>query len=134
MPFTADLADLAREWGRNPLEAFVALGEGLRLASRKLGRDEGHSADQHLSAEELVDGLIEVMVERCGLMATTVLTSWHLYSAVDIGALTFFLIEHGVLGKQAEDREEDFASIAPLAQLVERRFQLQLHASLAGAA
>lgn len=134
MPFAADLADLAQEWGRNPLEAFVALGEGLRTASRNLGREEGPSADQHLSAEELVDGLVEVMVERCGLMATTVLASWHLYSAADIGSLTFFLIKHGVLGKQAEDREEDFAAIAPLAELVDKRFQAQLHDSLAASA
>lgn len=125
-----DLHDIARRWGHHPVEAFVILGEGLRHASRHLERDGGSEDDRHLSAAELVQGIVEVMVERCGLLAMTVLRSWNIRSPDDLGAITFFLIEQGILGKQADDSREDFSRLPPLRMQVEVTFQAQLQAAV----
>lgn len=126
-----DLARIAEEWGQHPVEAFIALGEGLRHASQQLGRDRARGADRHLSAAELVQGVIDVLVERCGMLTRSVLLSWRVHSADDLGAITFHLIECGVLGKQENDHPDDFRRLPPLDKLIRDRLRRYLARSMA---
>ncbi|TVR47093.1 MAG: hypothetical protein EA402_01760 [Planctomycetota bacterium] len=127
----SDLHHLALQWGRHPVEAFIVLGEGLRHASRQADGKLRSGLDRHLSAAELVQGVVDLMCERCGLLAGAVLRSWGIHTADDLGDLTFFLIEQGVLGKQEGDRREDFHHLPPLAEVIRERVREQLDRSLA---
>lgn len=130
MSESIDLEHIAQEWGHHPVEAFVALGEGLRHASKQLGRDRSRGADRHLSAEELVLGIVDVLIERCGMLARSVLRSWNIHSADDVGAITFHLIDCGVLGKQENDHPEDFRNLPPLAEIIHQRLRQHIDKSL----
>jgi uncharacterized repeat protein (TIGR04138 family) len=126
MTETPDLERLAAALGIYPVEAFVLLGEGLRHASGKLGRDRAQGAGRHLTAQELVDGVLDLAAERWGLMAIPLLRRWRLERGDDLGRITFHLIEHGVLGKQPCDRIEDFAGAPDFAAALRERVRQRL--------
>ena len=132
MSLSPDLQELAAEWGKNPPEAFQLLGEGLRHASPSSDLESDEETQHHLSAAQLVQGMIEVAVDRCGYLAIPLLNEWGFYSAGDIGELTFFLIQRGVLGKQANDSIQDFYALPDLDELVEAHSQRQIDATIAG--
>lgn len=132
MSLNPDLQNMAAEWGKNPLEAFQLLGEGLRHASKRHELDGDDDSQQHLSAAELVQGMIEVLVDRCGFMAVPLLNDWGFMSPGDIGELTFFLIDRGVLGKQSNDRIGDFYELPELEELAEEYARRQLDESIVG--
>lgn len=103
-----DLVQIASSDERYAVEAYAFVGEGLRYASQRLGRDGSTGPDRHLDASELVSGVVALAAERWGLLGLQVLRGWGLRSSEDIGAITFQLIDHGVFGKQPSDRLEDF--------------------------
>jgi uncharacterized repeat protein (TIGR04138 family) len=126
MPRTPDLAQIARLDGRYDVEAFRLLGEGLRHAVRKLGRESATGPDRHVSASELLAGVADLAAERFGLLAGIVLRDWGIRRGEDLGEMTFALIEHGVFHKQPGDRIEDFSGCPALATLVEERVRARL--------
>lgn len=103
-----DLSQLARRYGQYPVEAYVFVGEGLHHASRNLGKHDAEGSDRHISAHELVAGVLELAVMRYGCLATSVMRSWSLRNSQDIGNVTFHLIEEGLFGKQPGDALDDF--------------------------
>lgn len=103
-----DLEQLAKQFGRYSVDAYLFVQEGLRHAVQQTARVEGGQA-RHLDAPELVDGVLDVAADRFGMLAASVLAGWGLRRSEDIGAITFQLIEVGVFGKRPQDRLEDFA-------------------------
>lgn len=103
-----DLSAIARKHGRFPVEAYAFVGEGLRHAAKRLGREDASGAGRHLTAKELVEGVLDLAASQFGMLARLVLRSWNLRRSEDIGAVTFHLIECGIFGKQPSDRLEDF--------------------------
>ena len=103
-----DIEELARQDGRFAVEAFAFVGEGLRHAAKRSGKDQATGSERHLTAGELVEGVLDLAAERFGLLADLVLRSWGLTGSGDIGSITFTLISHGVFSKQPSDRLEDF--------------------------
>ena len=103
-----DIQELARLDGRFDAQAFAFIGEGLRHAAKRSGKDQATGSERHLTAGELVEGVLDLAAERFGLLADLVLRSWGLTGSGDIGSITFTLISHGVFSKQPSDRLEDF--------------------------
>lgn len=93
-----DLAGIATDHGLFPIEAYAFVAEAMQHIA----------SDGHVTADELVDGLLALAAERYGLLARTVLRSWGLRSSREVGLVTFHLVEHGVFGKLPDDRREDF--------------------------
>jgi uncharacterized repeat protein (TIGR04138 family) len=104
-----DIHTLARLDGRFDAQAFGFVGEGLRHAAKLFGKDGPECAERHLSADQLITGVVDLATERFGMMADLVLSSWGVRCNEDIGSITFLFIEHGIFSKQPEDRLEDFA-------------------------
>ncbi len=130
MAETIDLATIARRHGAYHVEGYAFVGEGLRHASKRLGRDQATGEERHLDAHELVEGVLDLAATRYGLLARQVLGSWCVRRSEDIGAITFHLIEDGIFGKRPEDDEADFADgprfEETLRQLVEERLDRAL--------
>ena len=114
-----DLSQLAVRHGVYPVEAYVFVGEGLHHSTRTLGIQDAEGAGRHISAHQLVAGILELASMRFGCLANSVLRSWSLRCSEDIGEVTFHLIEEGLFGKQSGDTKEDFKNGPVFHELVE---------------
>jgi uncharacterized repeat protein (TIGR04138 family) len=119
MSAAPSLEHIARTSGLFSAEALAFVAEGLRTAAQ-LRQAQGENR-RHLSAAELVDGCLELALERWSLLAPLVLKEMGLASSEDLGRATFLLIAHGVLSKDERDREEDFHGLGTLHRLLDQR-------------
>lgn len=94
---------------RYDADAYQFVREGLDVTLKML-RKTHHTGPvhRHVSGPELLDGLRKHALDQFGPMAKTVLEHWGVKRCEDFGEIVFSLVEHGVLGKTAEDRREDF--------------------------
>ena len=66
---------------------------------------------RHVTGPELAWGCRDCAREHYGLLAREVLSYWGIRRTEDFGRIVFNLVEVGLLGTQAGDREEDFAGV-----------------------
>lgn len=97
-------------------EAYALVMESLDFTIRRLGER------RHVSATELLRGLCDHARERYGLLAYTVIESWGITSAKQIGGIVYQLIEAGVLARQESDRFEDFDQGWNLKDILEHNY------------
>ena len=121
-----DIEALAKAAGGYAPEAIAFVGESLRHAARLFGKENGEKENRHLTAPELVEGMLDLATIRFGLMAELVLREWGLKSAEDVGRITFALIEFGVFSKQPTDRIEDFSGGPDFGGVLTRRSRQRL--------
>jgi uncharacterized repeat protein (TIGR04138 family) len=117
-----DLAAIAANDGRFTPEGLAFVGEGLRHQVERVSQGDA-ARRRHLSAAELVDGVVDLAARRYGALADLVLAQWGLHSAADIGAVTFLLIEHGIFNRQDDDRPEDFTVLPALSGVLAARIR-----------
>ena len=103
-----ELVALAKSYGRYEVEAYAFVGEGLRYAAKHFAKVDVEGDQRHLTAVELVEGVLRLAAERFGLMAEIVFHRWGIARSEDIGVITFHLIECGIFGKQPSDSLDDF--------------------------
>lgn len=99
------LNELLKKDPRFPLDAYLLINDGLQYAYRLTGRKE------HITARELLESIRQLMKERYGQMAKTVLNSWGIFTTDDIGRVVFNLIEAGLFLRSNTDRLEDFHAV-----------------------
>ena len=121
-----DIEALAKAAGGYAPEAIAFVGESLRHAARLFGKETAEQDNRHLTAPELVEGMLDLATTRFGLMAELVLREWGLKCADDVGRITFALIEVGVFSKQPSDRIEDFAGGPDFGEVLTRRSRERL--------
>jgi uncharacterized repeat protein (TIGR04138 family) len=63
---------------------------------------------RHLSASELLDGMLALARREFGVMARVVFQEWGVTRSSDVGTMVYQLIEAGHLSARPEDRREDF--------------------------
>lgn len=127
------LQSIAREDGRYAVEALAFIGEALHHQVERVS-DGDPARRRHLSAAELVEGVVDLAAERWGLLADLVLAQWGLRVGADVGAVTFLLIDHGIFSKQPEDRREDFDLLPDLAAATRGRARQLVGQPTGGAA
>jgi uncharacterized repeat protein (TIGR04138 family) len=103
-----DLHELASRTGKYDVEAFCFVSQSLRHAAKIFGKERSAGDERHLTALQLVEGALDLAVDRFGMLAELVLRGWGLRGSEDVGAITFALIENRVFTKQPSDRLEDF--------------------------
>lgn len=77
---------------------------------------------RHVSAAELLDGFCDYAAARFGVLAHTVITSWGIQTAGDVGTIVYELIEAGALKKQPEDSFDDFKQDLDLKRILEDNY------------
>jgi uncharacterized repeat protein (TIGR04138 family) len=106
-----DIIDDIREGDpRYRREAYVFVMNALDRVVRELPRP------RHVAGQELLAGVITLARDEFGPLAGTVFEEWGIKSGADVGQIVFALVEAGVLGKQPEDRLEDFEGDIDLAR------------------
>ena len=86
-----------------PEDAYLFVRETVTYAISHL--DEA----RHISAYELLENCRAYAEEQYGPLAQTVLESWRIKCADDIGNIVYDLIESGKLGAAEGDSREDFS-------------------------
>jgi uncharacterized repeat protein (TIGR04138 family) len=105
---TQRLIDTIRSDGRYPIEAYEFLHDGLEHTTRLLYGRVAPDEPQHVSGQELCEGLRDLARERWGALAALVLRHWNIHSTRDFGEMVYFLIDLNLMGRQESDRIEDF--------------------------
>ena len=63
----------------------------------------------HVSGQELLEGIRKHALEQYGPMTFTLFESWGVRRCNDFGDIVFNLIEYGVFGKNEKDKPDDFS-------------------------
>ena len=97
MVFDKAVNRLVEEDPRYRREAYLLVFDGLGCALVRLGER------RHLTAAELVDGVLEFAVREYGPLASAVLADWGVHGPVDIGRIVYKLIDAGLLAASSDD-------------------------------
>lgn len=111
-----DVVDLIRkEDPRYERRAYYFLRDALDHTVKSLKKAETKSGEKrlsnHVTGQELLEGIREYALKQFGPMTHFVLTDWGIKRCPDFGAMVFQLIEYGVFSKTDEDSPNDFADI-----------------------
>jgi uncharacterized repeat protein (TIGR04138 family) len=106
--FNEALSQILREDSRYDEQAYLFLRESLDFTMKMLAKPEGGKF-RHVSGGELLEGIRQYALQEFGPMARTVLKHWGVERCEDFGEIVFNLVEKGILGKNDQDRKEDFA-------------------------
>ncbi len=87
--------------------AYDFVREALGVAVEKF-RDD--SEDQHVTGQQLLEGVRQHALSEYGPMAHTTLAIWGISRGEDVGNMVYNLIDVGYFGKNDGDSLEDFAN------------------------
>ena len=90
-------------------EAYCLLRDVLHLAFKRRKKSRKEKPSLHVSHIELLNEFRTYVLKEFGPMGITVLHSWGIKNADDIGQMVFHLIEMGVLAKTEKDQLDAFA-------------------------
>jgi len=83
-------------------DAYEFVMEALAYSQKRFHRT------RHVGGTELLEGTKELLLNKYGPMALTVLHHWGIRSTEDFGQIVFNLVENRVLSKSEEDNLEIF--------------------------
>jgi uncharacterized repeat protein (TIGR04138 family) len=115
-----DLPAIAQRDGRFDVEAFRLVTAGLRRGIELAGKSGAAGEARHLAADELVEGVCDLAVERYGTLADLVLAGWRLRTGAEIGDIVWRLIAAGVLRASPGDDPAQFTSLGELGPRLRR--------------
>ena len=105
-------------------DAYEFVMQALSFTQKKLHRPK------HVSGSELLDGMKELLMERYGPMALSVLNHWGIQTTEDFGHVVFNLVENKVLSKSEEDKIETFRGVYDFQEVFQRGYRKQLEKRL----
>ncbi len=83
-------------------DAYDFVMEALSHAQRKFKHPK------HVSGQELLEGIKDLLLNKYGPLALSVLNHWGINKTEDFGHIVFNLVNNKILSKTEEDRFEDF--------------------------
>lgn len=98
-----------------------ALDHTVKEVKRRQPERTGKS--QHVTGEELLNGIRDFALDQYGPLAKTVLNTWGIKRCSDFGDIVFNLIEYNVFSKTENDRREDFSEIYSFDEAFVKPFQ-----------
>jgi len=87
-------------------DAYYFVRDALDVAQKKFCGSG--SEPQHVTGQQLLEGIREHALSEFGPMAKMVLEEWGVTRCEDFGDIVFNMVEASLLGKTEEDRREDF--------------------------
>lgn len=101
--------------------AYIFVMEAMSYTQRRFGRS------RHVTGEELLDGIKELLIKRFGPMTVTVLYHWGIKSTEDFGNIVFNLVDNRVLSKTEDDDINQFRNGYDFQEVFDRGYRKQLH-------
>lgn len=121
--FEEALDQLLAKDNRYHRDAYLFLREALDYTRKMLDREnkagrvlkgvlreelKRAAREQHVTGQELLEGIRELALESFGPMALTVFEEWGINSCRDFGEMVFIMVENGLLKKTEKDSRADF--------------------------
>ena len=88
--------------------AYYFLRQALDFSINKMRKQGELAQSNHLTGQQLLEGIRLFALDQYGPMARVVLEYWGIKNCRDFGNIVFNLVEFQVLGKTDEDSPEDF--------------------------
>jgi uncharacterized repeat protein (TIGR04138 family) len=110
---------------RNPRyarDAYHFLRESLDFTQKLIGKENKGKTRQHVTGQELLDGIRQHALQQFGPMAMTVFGEWGIHECKDFGEMVFNMVESGLLAKTEKDSREDFQEGYNFSDVFEKPF------------
>ncbi|MFP4070283.1 MAG: Minf_1886 family protein [Opitutales bacterium] len=101
---------------------YYFLRQALDYSLKELHKQGKLDQSNHLSGQELLEGIRQFAIHQYGPMARPVLEYWGVKDCRDFGNIVFNLVECRVLGKTDQDSPEDFAGGYDFGEAFDRPF------------
>ena len=119
--FDAVLDTICHKDLRYKREAYEFVMEALSYTQKRFRRSK------HVTGEELLTGIRQLLQTKFGLMTLTVLTHWGIKSTEDFGRLVFNLVGHKILSKTDEDTLESFKNGYNFQEVFDAGYRKRFH-------
>ncbi len=106
LDFGEKLEDILRQDTRYDREAYLFLRDALDHTIKL--RKKAKEPDQHVTGQQLLDGIRQYALKQFGPMVPTVFEYWGVQRGQDFGEMVFNFIRVGIFGKTDTDSIEDF--------------------------
>jgi uncharacterized repeat protein (TIGR04138 family) len=104
--FSEHLEDIVRKDPRYARDAYLFLRDALDFTIK--ARRKAKELDQHVTGQQLLDGIRQYALKQFGPMVPTVFEYWGVRLGEDFGAMVFNFIAVGIFGKTDTDSIDDF--------------------------
>ena len=118
--FSSILESIQRKDPRYKEDAYLFVMEALTFTQKKL------KTPKHVTGEEMLDGMRELLLEKFGPMTLAVLEYWGITSTEDFGNIVFNLVEGKVLSKTEEDDLSKFKNVYDFNEAFTHGYRKQL--------
>lgn len=102
-------------------DAYEFIMESLSFTQKKFRRPK------HVTGVELLKGIKELLLERFGPMALSVLQYWGVKTTEDFGNIVFNLVDNKVLSKTEEDTIVSFKDAFDFNEVFSKEYRKRLH-------
>ena len=123
LDFSAVVRAICEEDRRYQRGAYYFVRQALDYSLRNLKQVDANQQQNHLSGQQLLEGIRCFALEQYGPMAQTVFDRWGIHDCRDFGQVVFNLVECRVLGKTEEDSPSDFAGGYDFSEAFEKPFR-----------
>ena len=106
LDFSEKLEDIVRQDSRYDREAYLFLRDALDFTIK--ARKKAKEIDQHVTGQQLLDGIRQYALKQFGPMVPTVFEYWGVRRGADFGEMVFNFIRVGIFGKTDTDSIDDF--------------------------
>ncbi|MEN8663004.1 MAG: Minf_1886 family protein [Lentimonas sp.] len=106
--FNEVIRTIRKEDPRYARGAYYFLRQALDFSLKEMQKKGVLDKSNHLSGQQLLEGIRLYVIDQYGPMARSVLLYWGITQCRDFGNIVFNLVECRVLGKTDQDRPEDF--------------------------
>ncbi|MHC4599856.1 MAG: Minf_1886 family protein [Planctomycetota bacterium] len=121
MDLMQKITEVARKDGRYTPEAFFFLFKALEAAAKK-GRGEAEEEVHHITGGQLLESIRLLALKEFGYLGRTVFESWGIRSTRDFGEAVFLMVRENLMGKNEEDRIEDFDDVFDFEEVFEKSY------------
>lgn len=104
--FSEQLEAIVRKDPRYAREAYLFLRDALDFTIK--ARRKAKEPDQHVTGQQLLDGIRQYALKQFGPMVPTVFAYWGVQRGEDFGEMVFNFIRVGIFGKTDTDTIDDF--------------------------
>lgn len=101
-------------------DAYVFAMDALKYARKKF------KLRYHVSGEQLLEAMRQLLIKEYGPMALTVLKHWGIKTTEDFGNIVFNLVESKVLTKTEDDNRDAFRNAFDLEEIFGSGYRQQL--------
>lgn len=105
---------------RYSLGSYEFVMEALSFSQKKLG------LPKHVTGQELLGGIKELLLNKFGPMTLTVLRHWGVCSTEDFGNIVFNLVDNQILSKTEDDKIDHFKDGYDFEEVFNKGYKRQL--------